>query len=557
MEPSKSISNSNKFIILFLMVIASLFEFIGISLIYPFLDLVFELNAVPSNYFEKVFAVLETYQITDSKLNIGTSIVILIFFKGFVNAFYRYYLNVVVHKWIIRFREETYQKLFKTDLDRVSQNISRINNALTKQSEISGGVINTKYNIIQILINTSFLIFLGVLISFKGFISSLLMCTLIFLSFSLTYKISKKLGVKYANINEKFYNLTNEILSNFHYLKSTNSFYKFKDNAFSHVKKISRAVVNHGLVTHTTKALTEPIILLSLMIIFFINISYLKIDVSSIVLLYAVLIKTFSNILSAIQRYQQYNNDLAAVEYCSKIYDELKFDKQFQKSINVVKEIEKLELKNLNISIHNKKKLKIKNLKLSKNKIVLIFGDSGTGKSTLINSILGLNKSYNGKIFLNDFDIKNINYGEIKNKIGYISQEITMFNLSLRENIMFRSKNIDDEKLIKLIEKFDLKKIFHNGKIDLDLKINQLKSNLSGGEKQRISFLREIALNPDFIILDEATSALDSENIERFKNYLLENKSKMAILIISHQKNFFEISDEIYEIQMEELKKIK
>ena len=80
---------------------------------------------------------------------------------------------------------------------------------------------------------------------------------------------------------------------------------------------------------------------------------------------------------------------------------------------------------------------------------------------------------------------------------------------------MFRSKNVDDKQLIELIEKFNLKKIFQNNKIDLDLKINQLKSNLSGGEKQRISFLREIIIKPDFMILDEATSALDAENIER------------------------------------------
>ena len=59
------------------------------------------------------------------------------------------------------------------------------------------------------------------------------------------------------------------------------------------------------------------------------------------------------------------------------------------------------------------------------------------------------------------------------------------------------------------------------------------------------------------MILDEATSALDAENIERFKSYLLKKKSNMALLIISHQKNFFNISDEIYEIQNEELVKIK
>ena len=154
-------------------------------------------------------------------------------------------------------------------------------------------------------------------------------------------------------------------------------------------------------------------------------------------------------------------------------------------------------------------------------------------------------------------NVKKINLAYFREKIGYVSQEISTFNLSLRENIRFRNQNVTDEKIIELIKKFNLEGIFPENKINLDLKVNEMKTNLSGGERQRISFIREIVLNPEILIFDEATSSLDSENVERFINYINKNKKETAVIIISHQKNYFDQCDEVYEIIDKKLQKVK
>ena len=539
------------------MVLSSIFEFMGLSLIYPFLDIIFDLNSFPSEYFVKINEILKSYSIAGSNLVIGTLIIILIFFKGLVTAFYRYYLNLIVHNWIIQYRLESYSKIFNSKIEFISENISRINNSITKQIEIAGGVFNTKFNILQTILNSSILLILGFLISIEGFFFAVIFGLILFFLFKITYKYSKLLGKRFTEYNQNYFNIINEILGNFNYLKTTNSYKKFNESMTLQVKNISKSLVRFGLLTHTTKALTEPIILFSLIIIFFININFFNNNLASIILMYAVLIKIFANVLSLVQRYQEYNNDMASVSYFENFYKDLIKSQENEIDGNKIDQIEEIKLDDVEVSIEKKKLLKIEDLRISKGKTFLFFGKSGSGKTTLIKAILGLHDDYTGKILINNMNVKKINLAYFREKIGYVSQEISTFNLSLRENIRFRNQNVTDEKIIELIKKFNLEGIFPENKINLDLKVNEMKTNLSGGERQRISFIREIVLNPEILIFDEATSSLDSENVERFINYINKNKKETAVIIISHQKNYFDQCDEVYEIIDKKLQKVK
>jgi len=556
MSPTDNLKFSQKALVIILMLSSSIFEFIGISLVYPFLDIVFNLNSVPTKYFEFIFDILNNYSISDSKFLIGLIILILIFLKGALTAFYRYYINLILHDWIIKYRIETYSKIFKSNTKFISENLSKINNAITKQIDIAGGVLNTKFNIIQTILNTFILFILGFLISTKGFIFAIILGLILFLLFKVSYSYSKKLGKKFTKHNENYFNLIREILDNYNYLKTTNTYKKFENSMKFHVKNISGSVVNFGILTHTTKALTEPIILFALIMIFFININFLSINLASVILMYAVLIKIFSNVLSGIQRYQEYSNDMASVTYFEDFYKNLEINQINENGLININEFKDLEFNNVEIFINKKKLFVINNLKIERNKTYLFFGDSGTGKTTFVKTLLGLHEDYTGKILINKEDLKKINKFHFRSRIGFVSQEISTFNLSIRENIKFRNEDVTDDKIVSLLKEFNLQNIFPNSKIDLDLQINEMKNNLSGGERQRISFIREIVLDPKLLIFDEATSSLDDENVNKFIQYINKNKKNTAIIIISHQKNYFDKSDEVYEISNQELKRV-
>jgi len=148
------------------------------------------------------------------------------------------------------------------------------------------------------------------------------------------------------------------------------------------------------------------------------------------------------------------------------------------------------------------------NFKIKKNDIFLIQGESGVGKTTLINILTGLIKPTTGKILIDDKHyIESIK--DWDNQISYVSQNFFIFETSLRNNIILFQENDIDENLYQLAIKLSLcteiaEKIKKQKNEQVD--INNI---LSGGEKQRISFARAIYANKPILILDEPTSMLD------------------------------------------------
>ena len=120
-----------------------------------------------------------------------------------------------------------------------------------------------------------------------------------------------------------------------------------------------------------------------------------------------------------------------------------------------------------------------------------------------------------------------------------------------------RDQSIDDKKIIDYINEFSLKSIFQSETLNLDYIVDEKSTNLSGGEKQRLAFIREVIFDPQILILDEPTSSLDNENRDIIFLYLNKIKNKTTILIVSHDKEFMKFSDYVYELSNKKFKKIK
>ena len=148
------------------------------------------------------------------------------------------------------------------------------------------------------------------------------------------------------------------------------------------------------------------------------------------------------------------------------------------------------------------------NLKINKGEAVGIIGKTGSGKSTFVDLILGIINPTKGKILVdgNDIDKKKL---EWFNTIGYIPQNIFLFNRSLKNNITFTDDEIDLKKLNNALEMSLVKEFIDVNQNNLDIKINEFGNNLSGGQKQRIRSQEHYVKDPEVLILDEATNALD------------------------------------------------
>ena len=204
--------------------------------------------------------------------------------------------------------------------------------------------------------------------------------------------------------------------------------------------------------------------------------------------------------------------------------------------------------KNIDFKYPTKNKYIFQNLsfEIKKNEKILLSGPTGSGKSTLIDLILGLQKPSNGKILVDGKEVSEIGDSWI-NILGYVPQSIFLFDDTIKNNITLKENNNFDQKLFeKCIEIAELKEFVQKLPNKENSFIGELGSNISGGQKQRIGIARALYKNSQVIILDEATNALDIETENNIYANLATIKDKTFIVVnhraISRNFNYKEFS---------------
>jgi ABC-type multidrug transport system fused ATPase/permease subunit len=186
------------------------------------------------------------------------------------------------------------------------------------------------------------------------------------------------------------------------------------------------------------------------------------------------------------------------------------------------------------------------NLHVNLGTIFGIAGESGEGKSTLVDLLLGILEPTKGQIFISGLTPKNaINFHA--GRISYVPQNIHLINGTLRENLTlgFLDTDFSDEHLYDILEKSALSKFVSNLPNGLDSYIQDLGTNLSGGQKQRIGIARALLTNPQLLVFDESTSALDVSTENEILESLLSMKDKLTIILIAHRITTLRICDQI------------
>lgn len=133
--------------------------------------------------------------------------------------------------------------------------------------------------------------------------------------------------------------------------------------------------------------------------------------------------------------------------------------------------------------------------------------------------------------------------------VGYVTQEVFLFNSSIRENLLWSNSDIVDEEIWQILELVQLANLVKGLPQQLNSLVGERGANLSGGERQRLLLARTLLRKPQLLILDEATSALDEENQQCIKTILTRLKGQLIILIITHHPQFLSNVDRIITIK--------
>ena len=176
---------------------------------------------------------------------------------------------------------------------------------------------------------------------------------------------------------------------------------------------------------------------------------------------------------------------------------------------------------------------------------VAFVGESGAGKSTIMNLLVGFGMPSSGKLLIDGRDIKDISLQSYRKQLAVVPQNTILFSGTIRDNILYGASDISEEKLSQVIEEAGLKSVIDKLPAGLDTVVGEHGDKLSGGQKQRISIARALIRNPKVILLDEATSALDAIS-EKEVSYALDHiSSKCTTFIVAHRLATIEKADKI------------
>ncbi|HED8587784.1 TPA: ATP-binding cassette domain-containing protein [Campylobacter coli] len=539
------------FSLLLFSVFISFIESFAISLVMPFITLASDFSYFDRNKYLiqlKDYLVLPVFEII---VYFGVVLIVFYVLRALLNSYYFHLLARFSKGRYHAIAYKVFAKFLNTDYENFTQK---------NQSEILKSITGEVYNLSTMI--SSFLLMMSeifvvlllytlmLLVNYKiTLFLSLFMIINAFILIKVLSPIVKKAGLKREEAMKNFFEILNTNLNNFKLIKL-----KTKEDGVLNLFKTQSEIFAKANITNESVSAMPRIYLegVGFCVLVFIVVFLVfknQSDISGILATISIFVLALYRLMPSANRIITSYHDL--LYYRSSLDIIYQILKQKEESLGEEKiDFDKeLRLENLSFGYKDKKNLfTCLNLSIKKGEKIAFIGESGCGKSTLVDIIIGLLSPREGRVLVdkNELNMKNVkNY---RQKIGYIPQNIYLFNDSIAKNISFGDE-VDEEKLQRVIKQANLEHFVKNLPQGVQTKVGDGGSNLSGGQKQRIAIARALYLDPEILVLDEATSALDTESEARIMDEIYKISKDKTMIIIAHRLSTITRCDSIYRLE--------
>ena len=551
--------NKNRiFIIIICVLLSALFDVISIQSIVPLVSIISGSQNYDDNIF---FRIINSYSPNAESSFILICASIIFFVSLFLSAISKlgqtFFLSTFTSSTGIYFHKKIYNYIFNQSYSYFADVNSSEFLALTTRHVDAG--VDVLKSLISFLTGLfiSLAILVGLLITnFRVTFNILFFITFVYIVIILSFY--KKLQIYGSNMDGEIQNnikLVQESIGSIREIildKSQNYFIK------KLVKSIEIIKINNvklELISSFPRYMIEVVGICSIILFgIFFNKSSDKI-IDSLPLIASVTFG-FQKLLPIVQNIYMSWAVIKSKLYCLNYLIEY-IEKDYKNQKKVVKKLsfqKSIELKNIDF-FYNKSPIKALdkvNLEIKKGESIGIIGKTGSGKSTIVDIIMGLIKPTSGKIFIDGIDINSsiINVLEWQNNISHVPQEIFIADNEIIENIALGiEKNaINYYEVDQAIESAQLNEFIDIKNDGYNSKIGERGIKISGGQKQRIGIARALYKKSDLLILDEATSALDNKTERKIMENILNTCKDMTLIIIAHRESTLLNCDKIIKI---------
>lgn len=551
------------FVVFFVILIGSMFELLGVSIILPFIQALLTPEMLLQNsIIKKSMAILNINSEIEMLIMVGCGIVVIYFLKNLYLLFSAYVQTV----YSCTMQEELSVLMYKSYLSRPYSFFVN-----SDSGEIMRGVMNDAHSIfiviqhifkflaeiMTILAISVYLVYVDVIMAmgilFIGFVTFLIIILV----------IKRKISVAGVENREANANTSSWTIQSIEGIKDIFVFSKRKfatDKYEILYDKLKKSNISYHFIALTPDKIIETLCISGIIITVMIRILQ-GVDVERFVPALSIFAVGAFKLLPCISHATGYVSvfiySRPAVESAyDNVYQSRKYAKEIEakedETIDYVRHQFKHEIifKDVCFRYEDGKKdvLHLFNLKLIKGSAVGIVGESGAGKSTLADLLMRLYKPKDGQIMMDGKDINQmaLYWSDI---ISYVPQTVFLISGTIRDNVAFGEYYPDDKKIWQALRKASLDNFVEQLPDQLDTIVGERGVKFSGGQRQRIAIARALYRNPDILILDEATSALDNDTENAVMEAIDHLHGSMTLIIIAHRLSTIQNCDMIYEIK--------
>ena len=541
------------------------FEGLGYATIWPIINSILEVDENNSNnLYLLFFNLFYFFNLEFNPLNLSLLFLLLIILKNLLKIFNQYLTDNTIHStrmhWIDRmisnYNQLSYINFISKKRGDIYNNIivetNNSSNAVKNFTEIFTSIISIITFLSIFILNSLFLTFLVIVAGFIVF----------FLNKILLSKYSKETGKQEVILNQSISNLIGDYIASYKNIIIFRAYKQIQARIYSRLNKLKNIIVKWTVYTFLPVPIIE--IMITIIIVVFIFYSESNNNTASIInsfpdlalaaILSHRLLQQLTRLIVAYNSFNRVRPSLLTIHM--EIFENSNKQIDHNNRTTQLNDIQgNIQFQNVSFSYSDRILFNGLNFKIPTKKISAFIGESGTGKSTMAEIILGLIEPTSGSITINNLDIKFIN--NFYDKVLYVSQENILIDDTIEENIRFFKNDIDSNYFQLVVKELNIDEITKNFDENMSRNIQNSGENLSGGQRQRICVARALVRNPDILILDEVTSALDPRNEKIILDAIVKLMKNKTTIIISHKKSIIQYSDNVYELKENSINKIK